>query len=120
MCVWVCVWVWVCVCVGGPERFLSSPPLSPSPSPAGARTLCQVRPSLRGPGWEHRLRFHCGGGQYPSKPEARGSGEGGEREEAGSGGTGCSVATEKPLGPITVGPELGSLFQPREGGAQSA
>lgn len=44
------VTVCVCVCAGGLEHFRSSPPLSPSPNPAGAQTVCQVRPSLRDQG----------------------------------------------------------------------
>ena len=78
-------------------------------------------PKPQGPGWEPSLGFHRGGGQHPSKPEqslngVRGNGEGGGREEVGSGGTGCSGAhLSCPERPGCL-PELGSLFQPREGG----
>lgn len=107
----------VCVCAGGLECFRSSPPLSPSPSPAGAQTVYQVRPSLRDQDGNTAWDFTVVGANTPLNLNGvRGNGKGGEREEVGSGATGCSGAhLSCPERPGCL-PELGSLFQPREGG----
>ena len=123
VCVCVCILcVCVSVCVAQSASFPPhlSPPLSDQLGPRHCVRYSQASGDQGGnTAWAFTV---VGASTLLSLNGVRGSGEGGEKEEAGRGGSGCSVAAEKPLGPISCAqrgrgclPELGSLFQPRKG-----